>query len=121
MIVALKDIYGDEIREVRTTKKLAESPVCLAVGEGDMDMRMERFLLEHKQLPKATAKILEINPDHAVIQHLSKQTSDGELTKVKDTAWLLLDMAKIQEGDAVKDPGGFTKRINALLAQAYNL
>lgn len=116
LIDCLKSIYGDQVRDVRTTAKLNESPVCLAVGDGDMDMRMERFLLEHKQLPKGTAKILEINPDHAIIKGLAKRVTDSaDAGDIEVQALLMLDQAKIQEGELITDPSGFAKRMSELL------
>ncbi len=116
LITYMKETLGEEVRDVRVTHKLAESPVCLAVDEGDMDIRMERFLVEHKQLPKGMAKILEINPDHAIIQRLSADVEAGiSGTIAEDIVWLLLDQAKIAEGEPVKNPGLFAKRMNQFL------
>ncbi|MCI5049731.1 MAG: molecular chaperone HtpG [Rickettsiales bacterium] len=117
LIAHLKEIYGQEIRDVRTTHKLAESPACLAISEGDMDMRMERFLLEHKQLPKASTKILEINPDHAIISYMAAQPKD----EIAETAWILLDQARIQEGEPLRDPALFNQRIYGLMAKALKV
>lgn len=119
LITMLKEIYGEAVKEVRTTTKLAESPVCLAVGEGDMDIRMERFLRENKQLPDtAYAKILEINPEHAVIQKLAHSIgAEGRTPQSEDTAWLLLDQAKIAEGEEITDPSAFARRLTHLLKQ----
>ena len=114
LITRLQAIYGEEVREVRTTHKLAESPVCLAVGEGEMDIRMERFLRENNQLPNTTyAKILEINPQHPVIQGLAAQAKAGNLSE--DFAWLLLDQARIIEGEEIADPAAFSRRLTQLL------
>ena len=117
LLPMLKEIYGDAVKEVRSTNKLSESPVCLAVSEGDMDIRMERFLRENKQLPEtAYAKILEINPDHKVIQGLASSISaDGRTPQTEDMAWLLLDQAKITEGEEVADPAAFSRRLTQLL------
>lgn len=113
----LKEIYGDAVKEVRTTNKLSESPVCLAVGEGDMDIRMERFLRENKQLPDtAYAKILELNPEHKVVQSLADSIAkEGRNAETEDMAWLLLDQAKITEGEEVADPAAFARRLTKLL------
>lgn len=113
----LKEIYGDAVKEVRTTNKLSESPVCLAVGEGDMDIRMERFMRENKQLPDtAYAKILELNPEHKVVKSLANSIAkDGRNAETEDMAWLLLDQAKITEGEEVADPAAFARRLTALL------
>lgn len=112
LIAAMKLLYGDKVRDVRTTRKLADTPVCLAVGEGDMDMRMERFLLEHKQLPRAQAKIVEINPAHPVIQALAGRiAAHGSAEDTDDALWLLFDQALIAEGEPVPDPGAFARRL----------
>lgn len=121
LLTRLKEVYGDSVKDVRTTAKLTESPVCLAVEEGMMSMRMERFLVEHKQLPGSSARILEINPDHPVISHLAQQVAKGATASdISDTALLLLDQARIVEGEELADPAAFTKRLNALLSKTLN-
>ena len=118
LIAAMKLLYGDKVREVRTTRKLADTPICLAVGEGDMDLRMERFLLEHKQLPKAQAKRVEINPQHPVIQALAARiAADGSKADTDDALWLLFDQALIAEGEPVPDAGAFARRLAKFMAQ----
>jgi molecular chaperone HtpG len=120
LVAAFKEIFGEQVQDVRATSKLTESPVCLAVDEGMMSMRMERFLVEHKQLPTASARILEVNPEHSIIKHLSDALKNGKkLQDIEDTAWLLLDQARIIEGEELSDPSAFSKRINALIAQKY--
>lgn len=119
LITMLKEIYGDSVKDVRRTNKLSESPVCLAVGEGDMDIRMERFLRENKQLPEtAYAKILEINPEHTVVTKLAEAiNTDGRTAQTEDMAWLLLDQAKIIEGEEIVDPAAFSRRLTQLLTK----
>ena len=118
LIAAMKLLYGDKVRDVRTTRKLADTPICLAVGEGDMDMRMERFLLEHKQLPKAAAKLVEINPGHPVIQSLAARiAADGSKDDTDDALWLLYDQALIAEGEPVPDAGAFARRLAKFMAK----
>ena len=115
---AMKTLYGDRVREVRTTHKLSETPICLATGEGDMDLRMERFLAEHKQLPKRAAKIVEINPSHAVIKSLAARVKNGGLnSELEDALYLLLDQALIAEGEPVSDAGAFARRLGALMSK----
>ena len=121
LIAAIKTILGDEVKDVRTTAKLTESPVCLAVEDGAMSMRMERFLVEHKQMKGTSARILEINPDHPVIVGLAKRvTAHGvSANDVEDTARLLFDQAKIVEGEELSDPAAFTRRLSALLSKGF--
>lgn len=115
LIAAMKTLYGDEIRDVRITKKLAESPCCLAISDGDMDMRMERFLMEHNQLPKRQPKILEINASHPLIIKCADIAVQGVDDGLKDTLWLLLDQARIAEGEPLTDAHAFIQRLNAQL------
>lgn len=118
LMAAMKTLYGDAVRDVRTTRKLSETPICLGVGEGDMDMRMERFLAEHKQLPKRAAKLVEINPTHPVIQSLATRVVGAGLTQdTEDALWLLFDQALIAEGESVSDTGAFARRLSQFLAK----
>ena len=118
LIEAMTRLYGDAVREVRTTRKLSETPICLSVAEGDMDLRMERFLAEHKQLPRRAAKIIEINPTHSVIQSLAARINGGGLTQdTEDALWLLLDQAMIAEGEPVTDASAFARRLSQFLAK----
>jgi molecular chaperone HtpG len=70
LIDYIKKTLGGAVKDVRTTNKLADSPVCLTAAEGAMDIRFERFLLENKQIPEGSLKIFEINPKHKIIQKL---------------------------------------------------
>lgn len=120
LIAVLKKIYGSEVKNVRATHKLAESAVCLAVDEGAMDIRLERFLREQKQLATTYSKILEINPEHQVIQYLAAKVAGGASetdSLLSDIAFLLLDQAKIMQGEEITDPTLFSKRINKFLTQ----
>jgi molecular chaperone HtpG len=110
LIKRFKEVLGTEVKEVRTTTKLGTSAVCLAVEEGAMDFRLEKFLREQKQLENVTAKILEINPAHPIIKALSSTSGD-----ISDTVWVLFDQAKILEGENVTDPAAFTRRLQTLV------
>lgn len=115
---AMQTLFGDAVSEVRTTRKLADTPICLGVAEGAMDMRMERFLADHKQLPKRAAKLLEINPTHPVITQLASQVAkDGVSAQTADALWLLFDQALIAEGEPVVDAAAFARRLGALLGK----
>lgn len=115
----LKSILGNQVKDVRATSKLTESAVCLAVSEGAMDFRFERFLVEQKQLPGASAKILEINPEHRIIQSLMGKLADAKhAVEVEDAAWILFDQARIVEGEDISDPAAFTRRLQAFLERS---
>ncbi len=113
LISIMKTVFGGEVRDVRTTSKLADTPACLAVEEGDIDLRMERFLVEHKQLRQKTAKILEINPHHPLVKTLAKLSAEApEGEEVRDISLLLLDQARIVEGEPIQDAAAFAARFS---------
>jgi molecular chaperone HtpG len=108
----IKTILGDKVKDVRATDKLTTSAVCLAVEEGAMDIRLERFLLEQKQLQSATAKILEINPAHSIIRAITGKE------EIDDVVWLLFDQARILEGEEITDPAAFTRRLQSFVEKS---
>jgi len=112
-----KDALKDSVKDVKISKKLTDSPVCLAVAEGSMDIRMERFLADQKQLQVPSMKILEINPNHALIKQIEKKIKSKTTSKQsEDLVKLLFDQACILEGEPLKNPVIFSKRMNELLA-----
>ncbi len=119
LIQFFKTTLGAAIADVRTTQRLKDSPVCLSAAEGHMDIRMERFMIENKQLPSSSAKLLEINPNHPIIRQLAKDIA-GDIPKaeLEDRIHLLHAQANIIEGEPIKDIAGFTRRMNALLSKA---
>lgn len=113
---AMVALFGDAVSAVRPTRKLADTPICLGVAEGAMDMRMERFLADHKQLPKRAAKLLEINPSHPVIRRLAAQVDkEGMTDNAADALWLLFDQALVAEGEPVTDAAAFAQRLGRLM------
>lgn len=118
LITALKATYGEDVSDVRVTTKLSESPVCLAVDEGAMDIRLEQFMRAQKQYPGRTSKILEINPSHPIIRALAGKVSADALSEdAAEAAWLLLDQARLVEGEEISNPGAFSRRISQFLAK----
>ncbi|MDX1916618.1 MAG: molecular chaperone HtpG [Rickettsiaceae bacterium] len=112
-----KNTLQEAVREVVSSSKLTSSPAVLSVGLGDMDIRMERFLLEQKQLQQATSKILEVNLKHPILQKIACLQDQNE-SQARDLVWLLFDEACIIEGEPVKDAAGFSRRLNILLEKA---
>ncbi|WP_342271621.1 molecular chaperone HtpG [Candidatus Tisiphia endosymbiont of Parasteatoda lunata] len=114
-----KEILGNLVKDVRISKKLTSSPACLAVGDGAMDIRMERFLIEQKQLMAASAKILELNPKHKIIEKINADIiSNNKDSANEELVRLMYDQACILEGEPVNDTGGFAKRLNDIMQKA---
>ena len=124
LIALLKLSLGDAVKDVRSSKRLTDSAVCLVADESDMDMHLERLLRQHKQLNAGldAKRILEINPKHALIARLVELAGKaGASDALGDFAWLLLDQARILEGETLPDPAAFAKRLSSVLARGLTV
>ncbi|GAT79281.1 heat shock protein 90, partial [Ehrlichia ruminantium] len=111
-------VLNNLVSNVRVSKKLTDSPVCLAVADGSMDIRMERFLREQKQLNYKSTKILEINSKHPIISKMIDQyTENGESAMLSNMLHLLLGQACILEGEELQNVSDFAERMNSVLSQ----
>ena len=115
IVEKIKNALGDAVKEVRLSKRLADSPSCIVVDENDPSLQMERMMRAMGQQLRGEVKpILEINAEHPILQRL-KDTDDEAL--IADTAFVLLDQALLLEGSTLKDTADFVKRLNKLLAR----
>jgi molecular chaperone HtpG len=118
LIALFKLSLGDAVKDVRASARLTDSAVCLVADEGDLDMHLERLLKQHRQLSAEAKRILEVNPKHALIQRLADLAGkEGAVDSLRDFAWLLLDQARIVEGDPLPDPAAFALRLSSVLAK----
>ncbi len=106
----IKTSLGDRVKEVRVTHRLTDSPACLVAGEHDPSGNLARLLKAAGQNAPVSQPILEINPQHPVVQRLK-----SEEKKFDDWAAVLFDQALLAEGGQLDDPAGFVKRINQLM------
>ncbi len=121
LIAMFKLALTDAVKDVRVSDRLTDSAVCLVADEGDMDMHLERLLRQHKQLDTTVQRILEINPRHALITSLSELIGkDGGGQRVEDAAWLLLDQARILEGEQLPDPAAFSRRLTDVMTRGLD-
>lgn len=103
---------GDEVKEVRATSRLTESPACLVIDEYDMGKQMRRVLEASGQALPEAKPILEINPEHALIKRLD---TEADQQRFADLASVVFDQAALAEGRQPLDPGLFVQRLNRLL------
>jgi len=111
----LKEILGDAIKEVRVTTRLTESPSCVVPDSSDPMASMRHIFRQMGQEEPELPLILEINPEHAMIQRLAEVKDEALL---EESAWVLLDSAKLAEGLEPADKGAFAKRVADLLNRA---
>ncbi|HYL34093.1 MAG TPA: molecular chaperone HtpG [Stellaceae bacterium] len=118
LIALMKLSLGEVVKDVRVSTHLTDSAVCLIADESDLDMRLERLLRQHQKLDQASKRILEINPKHPLIARLADLAGkDGAANALGDFAWVLLDQARILEGEQLPDPPAFARRLSDLLAK----
>jgi molecular chaperone HtpG len=116
LIEAVRLALGDKVKDVRPSERLTESAVCLVADEGDMSMHLEKMLRAHNQGPGERPRILEVNPRHALIKGLAARVKTGGTDgAVEDAAFLLLDQARIIEGEPPADAAAFARRMVAVM------
>jgi len=116
LLPALKAALGEAVAEVRITDRLVDSAVVLAAGGAGADLQMQRLLRRAGRAGMAGAPVLEVNPRHALIAALAARLAGGE--DIGGSAEMLLDLARIQDGDAPRDPAAFARAVEARLAEA---
>ena len=104
----------EHVREVRLSSRLTSSPACLVGSEHDMSPHLERLLRGGPMEIPRQKRILELNPEHAIVIALNQHhDTDSEDPRIAKTAELLLGYALLGEGSELPDPA----RFNALLAE----
>ena len=114
LVERIQAALGESVKDVRVTHRLTDSPACLVSGEHDMSGNLERILKAAGQKAPATKPVLEINPEHVILQRLN---SEADETRFNDWSHVLFDQALLAEGGQLEDPAAFVKRMNVLLAQ----
>ena len=115
LISTIKDALGSEVKEVKASSRLVGSPVCLVGEEGGMSLHMERMMKQQGQ-SLDNPRVLEINPNHTLIKKLSKQNKE----LISEISLLLLDQARIIEGEAIPDRANFAERMSKSLERSIN-
>lgn len=120
LVAKIADILKDEIGHVRVSQRLTESPVCLIAGDQEVDMRTEQILkIQQKYDPKAK-RVLEINPDHSLIKHMNTLVEDDKRKDdLTEASFLLLDQARIIQGNPVPNPTRFARAMSKFMERSF--
>jgi molecular chaperone HtpG len=119
LIKKVQDSLKDYVKEVRLSDRLTDSASCLVTDDGDMNPQMERIFAAMNQAVPETKRILELNPDHPVIETMNDLfAADKKNPKLADYSELLYDQALLTEGIAIKDPAKFARLVTNLMVQA---
>ncbi len=113
LLVKLKTLLGDRVKDVRASVRLADSPSCIVSDEEEPSLQMQQMLraMGQNELPSAKPT-LEINPDHEIVKKMLAHADDSITA---DAGWLLLDQALLLEGVKLQDPASFVQRLNRVL------
>ncbi len=111
----IKEVLGEEVKEVKTSTRLTSSPSCVLKDASDPMASMAAMFAQMGQEMPEIPLILEINPDHEMIKKLDDLKDESLFA---DIAWILLDSAKLSEGLEPKDKSAFASRIASLASKA---
>ena len=112
LLTRVKEVLGDQIKEVRISSRLTDSPACLVADEYALSAHLERLLREAGQSVPMSKPNLELNPSHPLIVRLQQESDAG---RFGDWTHLLFEQAVLAEGGQLEDPASFVKRLNGLL------
>jgi len=117
LLKRIKEVLGDQVKEVRASSRLADSPSCIVADENDPTVQLQQMMkaLGQKEIPDFKP-ILEVNPGHEIVKKLQADSSDKAL--LEDVSYLLLEQALLVEGAQLKKPAEFVRRLNRVMAKA---
>jgi molecular chaperone HtpG len=110
LVEKMKTALADKAKDVRVTFRLTDSPACLVADEHELSGNLLRMLKAAGQSAPEAKPILEINPDHPLVQRLKYEEA-----KFDDWSQILFDQAMLAEGGTLADPAGFVRRLNEML------
>ena len=114
LVKKIKDSLEEQVKDVRVTHRLTDSPACIVADEHELGANLERILKDAGQAVPTTKPILEINPDHPIIAKLKSKTDDAE---IGEWSHILFDQSQLAEGGQLSDPAAYIQRLNKLLLE----
>lgn len=119
LLQTLRTHLQDDVKEVRVSGRLTDSPACLVGDKDDLSPRLEQMMRQLGQEPPRTKRILEINPDHPFIARLAAlHAENAQSLKLKTYAQLLHGQAILAEGGALPDPGAYSRVVMEVANEA---
>jgi molecular chaperone HtpG len=119
LIAHIKQTLEAEIEDARASDRLTESVACLVAPEFGPDRQLERMLAAHGRVGERVKPVLEVNATHPLTAALARKFQSGaDLSLVDDAAWLLLDEARLVEGETLKDAPAFAARMRRVMEKA---
>ncbi len=115
---SMQKTLDEYVKEVRLSTRLTTSPACLVSDERDMTVQMEQMLRATGQDVPKVKRILELNPDHEILEKLQVIFKEDPVDpRLADTAELLHGQAMLAEGLQPPDPNAFSKKMAELITK----
>ena len=111
-----KEALADYVSDVRISDRLTTSAVCIVAPDDAMDLQLEKMMASAGRAPERAKPILEVNAGHPLIGKLAQSSASDD--ERRDISLLLLDQARIAEGEAPADPRAFVNRLEHLMAKS---
>ena len=112
LISRIKSLLDDRVEEVRSTKRLTNSPACLVVGDNDMGEQMRKIMQAAGQAVPESKPILEVNMDHPLVSKLEAEADEASAGRL---ARVLFDQAALSAGRPLENPAEFVQELNRLM------
>lgn len=113
LVEKIKQTLGSQVKDVRVTHRLTDSPACLVSDAQDFSGNLARILKAAGQNAPESKPILEINPSHKLVKRLEAESAEAVFA---DLTHVLFDQALLAEGGTLEDPASFVKRMNSLIS-----
>ena len=110
----MSGVLAERVEEIRPSKRLTQSPVCLVLADHAMGVQMRRIMEASGQAMPEVKPIFEFNPDHPLLQRLDAEPDEDRFAELVE---VLFDQASLAEGGTLQDPGAYVERMNRLLLQ----
>jgi molecular chaperone HtpG len=119
LLESLRAAIQDDVKEVRLSQRLTESPSCLVLDEGDLSPQIEEMLRQAGQDVPRALPILELNPKHPLLLKLKEMhEQDATNARLATSAELLLGQAILAGGGQLDDPAAFSRKVADLMEAA---
>jgi molecular chaperone HtpG len=113
-VARIQDVLADDVKEVRISHRLTDSPSCLVLEEHEMAVHLQQVMKQAGHALPTLKPILEVNPDHPLLVHLKDEQDQNRFS---EWSQLLFEQAMLSEGGQLEDPTAFVKRMNAILVE----
>jgi molecular chaperone HtpG len=118
LLQAMRSAIQDDVKEIRLSSRLKASPACLVLEEGDLSPQLEAMLRQAGQAIPERKPILELNPQHEILEKLGKRfETDPTDPRIGEAAKLLLGQAILAEGGQLDDPAAFVELLSRLMTE----